>query len=171
MGRARFAGGELPPGDVMPFRMHDGFMTAAEPAEQSAFAMALQQACRRPHLYSTLLMTGADGVHRSLVRLAPVVGSTASLFRETSALLVISPLGLKTLPPARLMADLAGIFDLTQAEARVAAHVGSGWPVRDAALHLGIGVGTLRNHLKQVFTKTGVTRQIELSEIIASLTE
>lgn len=64
------------------------------------------------------------------------------------------------------MRDLLG---LTLAEARVAALVGSGLPPRDASSRLGITEETARTALKRVFQKTGVSRQSELTRLLARL--
>lgn len=69
--------------------------------------------------------------------------------------------------PAR--ADLLQLLNLTPAEARVAALVGSGLPPREAALSLGLSEATVRSTLKLVFAKLGVSRQAELVRLVARL--
>jgi DNA-binding CsgD family transcriptional regulator len=54
-------------------------------------------------------------------------------------------------------------FDLTPAEAKVAALVGCGATLDDAAKQLGVTISTVRNHLKAVFLKTATHRQSELA--------
>lgn len=67
---------------------------------------------------------------------------------------------------ASLVRDILG---LTLGEARIAALVGSGLPPRTAAERLGISEETARTVLKRVFAKVGVSRQTELSELLARL--
>jgi DNA-binding CsgD family transcriptional regulator len=69
-------------------------------------------------------------------------------------------------PEPALIRDVLG---LTLGEARIASFVGSGMPPREAAAKLGIAEGTARSVLKQVFAKTGVSRQSELTALISRL--
>ena len=61
------------------------------------------------------------------------------------------------------------LFDLTPAEARLAAFVGSAMSPRDASKRLGISEETARTTLKRVFSKVGVSRQSELSALLGTL--
>jgi DNA-binding CsgD family transcriptional regulator len=63
-----------------------------------------------------------------------------------------------------------GLFDLTPAEARIAALIGSGLPPRSAAERLGITEETARTTLKHVFAKVGVSRQSELAALLTTVT-
>ena len=53
--------------------------------------------------------------------------------------------------------------------ARVAALVGQGKSVVEVAALLASSPGTVRNHLKAVFAKTGVERQSELAALLSRL--
>jgi len=79
--------------------------------------------------------------------------------------LVINPVANASADPA-VVRDL---FGLTLGEARVAALVGSGAPPAAAAEKLGIAEGTARVVLKRVFSKIGISRQSELSALLARL--
>ena len=61
------------------------------------------------------------------------------------------------------------LFGVTLGEARIAAMVGAGLPPKEAAERLGIAEGTARTVLKRVFAKVGVSRQSELSALLAKL--
>ena len=63
--------------------------------------------------------------------------------------------------------SIRAAFNLTPAEARVAAAVGDGFAPRDVAEDLGLAESTVRSVLKQVFAKTGVSRQSELAALLA----
>lgn len=54
------------------------------------------------------------------------------------------------------------IFGLTAGEARLAALIGGGLTVAEAARRLGVTEGTARVVLKHVFRKLGISRQAEL---------
>jgi DNA-binding CsgD family transcriptional regulator len=76
-----------------------------------------------------------------------------------SLLLVIATIARPQIVSARILQDL---FDLTPAEARVARGIAAGKTTRDLAAEAGLAVGTVRQQLKSVFGKTGVSRQADL---------
>lgn len=57
---------------------------------------------------------------------------------------------------------LARLYGLTPAEARLAVLLVNGASIADAAEQMHVTRNTVRNHLKQVFAKTGAKRQAEL---------
>ena len=61
------------------------------------------------------------------------------------------------------------VLGLTPGEARVAALVGSGRPVKDAAGELGITESTARSALKVAYEKLRIGKQSELAKIVARL--
>ena len=75
-------------------------------------------------------------------------------------------------PDARKMPDAAllrGAFELTDAEARLAARLAAGAPLDEICDRLRIAKETGRNHLKSIFAKTGTHRQSELVVMLASV--
>ncbi len=63
---------------------------------------------------------------------------------------------------------LQRLYGLTPAEARLAAKLGSGISVQEAADQLGVTKETARGQLKQVYAKTDTHRQAELVRLILS---
>lgn len=61
---------------------------------------------------------------------------------------------------------LEHLFDLTPSEARVAVGIVTGKEISEIAIQHGVAVGTVRNQLKSVFQKVGVSRQSELVRVI-----
>jgi DNA-binding CsgD family transcriptional regulator len=59
------------------------------------------------------------------------------------------------------------LFDLTPAEASLAALLAAGRSLDGAASELGITRNTARAHLRSVFSKSGATRQAELVHLIS----
>jgi DNA-binding CsgD family transcriptional regulator len=57
-------------------------------------------------------------------------------------------------------------FGLTPAEARLALHLVAGETLRSAEVKLSISYETARTHLKNIFNKTGTSRQAELLVVI-----
>jgi DNA-binding CsgD family transcriptional regulator len=61
---------------------------------------------------------------------------------------------------------LRAVYDLTDAEARLACVVASGHTPKQAAKVLGVNLDTVRCTLKRVFAKTGTSRQTELVRLV-----
>ena len=59
-------------------------------------------------------------------------------------------------------AALCERFDLTPAQARLAAHLAEGGTIATHAASVGISTATARQHLQVIFSKVGVNRQAEL---------
>jgi DNA-binding CsgD family transcriptional regulator len=65
-------------------------------------------------------------------------------------------------PEGPSASTLEAVLDLTPVEARLTSELAAGNELPEIARTLGIGVGTVRNHLKRIFSKTGTRRQAEL---------
>lgn len=70
------------------------------------------------------------------------------------------------LPPA---GQLEALYGLTPAESRVALAVAQGRGTEDIAAEGQVAVGTVRNQLKQVLSKTGTHRQAALVRLLLGL--
>jgi DNA-binding CsgD family transcriptional regulator len=77
--------------------------------------------------------------------------------------LLLSDPGSRTMVTAQ---SLRAVFDLTPAEAAIAAALANGMSVSDTAAHLGVALNTVRTHLRSIFSKTGVSRQSQLVHLI-----
>ncbi len=65
---------------------------------------------------------------------------------------------------------VADVFRLTRREAEIASLLGEGRTLREIALELGLGIGTVRNHLKRAFEKTGTHNQAALVAAVSRFT-
>lgn len=65
--------------------------------------------------------------------------------------------------------NISELFNLTRAEARLAALLVSGYNLKDAAARLGIGFGTARNYLIRIFRKTGTNQQGVLVAVLKTI--
>lgn len=72
-------------------------------------------------------------------------------------------------PKARDVRLLRSAYGLTPAEARVAAAIGSGLSLPQAARTLGVSVNTVHTHLARIFDKTGLRSQVALAQMLAAL--
>ena len=88
--------------------------------------------------------------------------STLALFRPAVCVIVTDPDVRPFLPIQRLQES----FDLTEAEARLAALLAHGEDLRRAAEQLSITYGTARTRLTQIFQKTDTRRQAELVRLM-----
>lgn len=117
-----------------------------------------------------LLIPGLDRDGTLAVHVLPVCTAAATgverMLSETSVIAVVTSAQPGEPADPALVRDL---FGLTLAEARIAALVGAGLAPRNASQALGISEETARTTLKRVFAKVGVSRQSELSALLARL--
>jgi DNA-binding CsgD family transcriptional regulator len=99
----------------------------------------------------------------SIVHVVPVRGAANDIFAAASCVLVITAVASQGVAPAQV---IQGLFDLTPAEAKVARAIAAGKTIDDFAREAGLAGGTVRQQLKSVFSKTGVSRQSELVGIL-----
>ena len=85
---------------------------------------------------------------------------------EAAALVIVTDIRQGAGSPGDLLREA---FSLTTREAQFAELLCAGHSVESAATYLNITVGTGRLHLHKVFTKTGVSRQVELIALIGKI--
>ncbi len=109
----------------------------------------------------------ASEEHRAMVVHAlPIRGAANDIFNAADLLLAVTPV----LKEAKVDDGiLAGLYDLTPAEADVAKEIGSGRSVEDIAKSRDTSVGTIRSQLHAVYDKTGSRRQIDLARLVLGL--
>ncbi len=99
-----------------------------------------------------------------ILHLLPIHGAAHDVFSRATSLLVVTPVDRGAVPTAKV---LQGLFDLTPAEARVARGISEAQTVEGLALSAGVSVETVRSQLKAVLSKTGLSRQQELINLLA----
>jgi len=127
----------------------DGALRYAEVTTPADGAMqASRPSGRRPY---TILVSPLSRCDSGLSALRPAV-----------CIVIVDPE-----EPASLSTDrLRAVFHLTQAEARLAVRLAEGEDLRAAASRLGIGYGTARARLAEIFRKTNTHRQGELIRLL-----
>ncbi|MFZ5736101.1 MAG: helix-turn-helix transcriptional regulator, partial [Pseudomonadota bacterium] len=138
-------------------------LTIAERAADAVFADAVASLPAAPAVRS-IPVVGAEGVLPMVLHLIPVRGSAQDIFTQAIAILVATPVDRARVPTAEV---LQGLFDLTPAEARVARGIGEAQSVDSIASALGVSRETVRSQLKEVLSKTGLSRQQELISLLA----
>jgi len=111
----------------------------------------------------TLVIERPLGRGSLYVFVTPVrAGAGARTIPTRALVLVTDPERWSACPSEMLRAE----YGLTCAQTRVAERLATGASLESIAAELGIQLATVRNHLKQIFEKTGTHRQAEL---VASL--
>jgi DNA-binding CsgD family transcriptional regulator len=103
-----------------------------------------------------------------VVHLLPVRRSAHDVFSQGDMVLVATKIDPKAghFP----LSTLIGLFDLSPAEARLAASLAAGLSMAETAEANGITLATARTYLNRVFAKTGTHRQGELVALARSVT-
>lgn len=103
-----------------------------------------------------------DAAHSSalIVHVIPLKGDRRELFDGGLALAVFALAGSANVPESELIREL---FDLTPAEARVAAQLAAGRTVEEIAGAHGVGASTVRSQTKSILHKVGAHRQAEVA--------
>lgn len=148
-------------------QLKDGCLRARHSADTDALLEAMAGAAREsqpgPGRY-LVLGAGAQAVHVAMrpLRMAAEAGGGG----EPAALLIAAT---PVHPhPGVSSAAIRDLFGLTQAEGRLVEGLVAGLTLDEYAQRRGVSAGTVRGQVKQVFAKTGVTRQAELVRLVLS---
>lgn len=100
-----------------------------------------------------------------VVHAVPLRRAARDIFAGGDVLIAATEMRLReTGPPVEL---LKGLFDLSPAEARIAAALTRGATLHEAATQQDITIKTARTYLAQVFRKTGTVQQSQLVALLA----
>lgn len=102
----------------------------------------------------------------AVVHILPLSGAAHDIFSGASILLIATTLSMSARLPDLTL--LQGLFDLTPAEAKLAAALTSGATLKDAAASQGIRFNTARSYLDAIFRKTGTHQQSQLVALLKS---
>lgn len=128
-------------------------------AASALLRQAVRTAALRGESGCSLPVRSDQAVAPLVAHVIPLRGEGRDLFDGGYALLVLTQLGGLS-PDTEL---IQGLFDLTAAEAKVAAGVARGWTIDSIAQEQQVGRETVRTQLRSVLLKTGTTRQAELA--------
>ncbi len=159
----------------------DGFALAAAPRDRAVAAATPQETKRLRHLIAraapdaarpavggAMRLNSAAGRRGYAVSVSPLPRAARGLHPGTAplVLLLIRDLSLPVRPPERQLAEL---FGLTPAEARLVASLAQGTTRADYAATAGISALTVKTHMSRAFAKLGVNRESELVRLVLSL--
>lgn len=108
-----------------------------------------------------------DGATKWLLNLTRLPSDSVQRLLAPRAQILLRLTDLTARPTSGDLSEFARLFRLTPAETRLAAALGGGLSLADAAAGLGITFETARQRLKQVFHKTGTAKQQELCVMLA----
>jgi DNA-binding CsgD family transcriptional regulator len=111
-------------------------------------------------------LSGINGTAPAVAHLVPLIASARDIFQKGDALFIASRVGQGGVPDASL---LEAIFDLTPAEARIARQLVEGKTSINIAQQATVSHETVRTHMKAIFRKTGVSRQVDLVRLVSGL--
>lgn len=135
-------------------------------AVQAQLDRAIAKAVRKPH-QPGLVSAATSRAGRLFLRIIPVTGRARDVFTATAALVVITQGRRESAEPLQnLVRDALG---LTEREGQIAMLLAGGLDLPMIAERLHIGLGTVRNHLKSLFGKTGTRRQGELIALLCAM--
>jgi DNA-binding CsgD family transcriptional regulator len=103
---------------------------------------------------------------RAVLHVIPIRRSAHDLFAQSVALVVLTK---PRSHPTQSLVLLQGLFDLTPAEASIAARIAVGESIASIATVDGKSDLTVRSQLKAILQKTGCSRQAELVSLLANL--
>jgi DNA-binding CsgD family transcriptional regulator len=146
-------------------RVRAGRLRAADPRQQARVSVTVERAQVERRPVSTMLYDPDDTAW--IFSVVPAAAMAPAWMTPFVAWAVLAPCASpEEAAPARLR-QIAELFGLSAAEARVAALIGSARTVANTAKVMSITPGTVRNHLKSIFSKTGVARQAELAVLLS----
>ena len=133
---------------------------------QAALDAAVVAAVRAPQVPAVVPIADQCG-NRTFLYVVPVTGHARDVFLATAAVVVVVEPDRARLAP--LPAFIRQALCLTKREAQIAALLAEGLSLPTIAERLRLGLGTLRNHVKSIFRKTGTRRQAELVALLCAL--
>lgn len=147
-----------------------GLLSAASADDDDALQALLARALPRfggPGESVSMTVRRRGASPRLMLHASPLgaAGMDARPRRVAALLLVVDP-ALRGIVDPRLVGAMLG---LTPAESRIAALLAGNRTIRDIATETGRSEGTVRWHVKRVLGKLGLSRQVELVQLVMSL--
>jgi DNA-binding CsgD family transcriptional regulator len=152
-----------------PLRREQGRLRLADIGDDRRLTVQMLQLMQAPHHTRQPLRLGRPGelnehaswLHLSVLDAQQVMGQAFGPLRYVLATL-FRPSHVSALDPFAL----AQMFDLTPAQARVAALLGEGVQPADIAERLHVGVSTVRSHVREVLAALGQHRMADVVRVL-----
>ena len=150
----------------------DGVLHASLRKEDAELQRLLAQALPLlggPEAGGSMLVSRPRSLPRLVLHVSPVNegGMESRQSRVGALVLVVDPASRAGIDPRQVGA----ILGLTPAESHVAVSLAQGKTIRDIAVATGRSETTIRWHIKHMFAKHGLSRQVELVQLVMSLAD
>lgn len=116
--------------------------------------------------FQSIPIAATDDEAALVLHLLPIRRNARDVFSRSTAILTATPVGKYGAPDVRV---ICGLFDLTPGEARVAREIAIGTSIEEIARKTDLSVHTVRTYLKLIYSKTGTSRQAQLTALLAGL--
>lgn len=108
----------------------------------------------------------AQGARPMVLHVIPVSRNARDVFPGMDAIVALVPINFPGLPFKPLLQNL---YDVTQAEAKIAEGLLNGLSAKELAASGGVSIETVRSQMKSLLSKTSATRQAEFIARLSSL--
>ncbi|MDB5657157.1 MAG: Cyanate lyase [Tardiphaga sp.] len=155
-----------------PLRVRCGQLATSDTRRAASLQQLVADACAihdnvAPGLGGDLLLRADEAGVDVALSVGPVASNGASrLLQPRHAVLYLREMTLDL--PEGFEDHARRLFDLSPAEARLAAALASGVTLKDAAIHQGIRFSTARSYLEGIFRKTRTRQQSQLVALLKS---
>ena len=148
----------------------DGLLQAALPAEDTRLQCLLAGALPIPgrvRAGGSMMVSRPHALQQLIVHVNPVNEARPNSYRASvgALVLVIEPASRNGIDEARVGAML----ELTPVESEIAAMLARGRTIREIAAATGRSQRAIRWHLGHIFAKHGISRQVELVQLVTAL--
>lgn len=143
-----------------------GCLGVTDPAAHALLQQAISGYNRRDPSVRSIPVPGNDERGAVVIHLLPVRGEAHDVFFGGEILIIATTVGAGSTSPS--LSLLQGLFDLSPAEARLAAALAAGGPLKAVATRNRIQFSTARSYLEAIFRKTGTHQQSQLVALLKS---
>jgi DNA-binding CsgD family transcriptional regulator len=143
-----------------------GGLAISDPAADSLLQQAIVEHERRDASVRSIPVRANRDREAAVIHLVPVRGAARDLFTRAEMLIIATSVSAASVSPP--LSLLNALFDLSPAEARLAAALAAGESLKVIAANHGIQFSTARSYLEAVFRKTGTHQQSQLVALLKS---
>ncbi|RVA59003.1 helix-turn-helix transcriptional regulator [Mesorhizobium sp. M7A.F.Ca.US.001.01.1.1] len=142
-----------------------GGMALADVSANELFRQAITHNLQ-DRVVRSIPIPAKEGQPALVIHLLPLRRAAHEIFSGADILVAATAMSASATVPSPSL--LAGLFDLTPAEARLAASLAQGRPLKEAAASSNVTVKTSRTYLERIFAKTGTRQQSQLVALLKS---
>ncbi|MER8825916.1 helix-turn-helix transcriptional regulator [Mesorhizobium sp. M0938] len=142
-----------------------GGITLANASANALFQEAITHN-RQDRVVRSIPIPAKEDQPALVIHVLPLRRVAHEIFSGADILVAATAMSASSIVPSPTL--LAGLFDLTPSESRLASVLSQGRPLKDAAHELNITVKTGRTYLERIFAKTGTRQQSQLVALLRS---